>query len=383
MEVLIIQELLVKLIEIMPTYLDIISKKREIETLTDGSQHPFPSDMEDPDVKETDDYGLLIAKAIFYSNPSSGSSMFFNNRKEYQDYVNYALGEQSEDIYKPLLRIKPKESGTTFVGALNWAIKNYATKRVNIAVSKVSERIFDPQVDALDQNAVDQRERVRQKIKFYIDFREQNREIESILKEQLSPKEIDPSLLPNTSDELELWMNTGYKYAEGVVIEKLIMHHMDRNRYPNIKRMNAFDSFVLGVSCLFIGMDDNTLPEIYRCDPGDMIVPLTDREDFSDIGFAGHYMTPTIAEFYKMVGDSKSKDWVKEMVKRHGKTSPLAYYGPQTNTLGSVTDQTRMEIIRFAYKSTNEMVHVSKVDKFGNQRFLEKNYNEYKKAKEG
>ena len=111
----------------MPTYLDIISKKREIETLTDGSQHPFPSDMEDPYVKETDDYGLLIAKAIFYSNPSSGSSMFFNNRKEYQDYVNYALGEQSEDIYKPLLRIKPKESGTTFVGALNWSIKNYAT----------------------------------------------------------------------------------------------------------------------------------------------------------------------------------------------------------------------------------------------------------------
>jgi len=348
-----------------------------------GVKHPFPSDFVSPEVKISNEYGLYLAKAIYYSTMSYGPSLFYNDRQVYREYINYALGEQPEDYYKPLLRIDPKQPNEQWVGALRWAVKNYATKRVNIAVSKMSRREFDPIVDPIDASAVEQKLMIRNRIKTYMDQKQFFDEVGRELNMSFVPGEIDPALLPNTKDELDVWMETDFKFQDASIREKLIKHHMDRNRWQNIKRQIDFDIFVIGAGIAYVGMDSNLLPEVYRVNPADIIVPPTDREDFSDIGFNGHIMRPTIPEFKKMVGSSLPENVVEELVQRYGRVDPGSYYfrrfdRPQEGW----QDQTRMEIMRFCYRTEDQLVRVKKRDKYGNTRLAQKDFNDFKTNRE-
>lgn len=359
------------------------TNNKGIPILEDGTKTPFPSDFVSPKVKESDGYGLQYARAIYYSSISRANALFYNDRRLFEKYVNYAIGEQDENKYKPLLKINPSQSSTSWTGAMNWAVKNYATKRLNIAVSKMSEREYDPVVDALDQNAIDQKNSVKQRIKFYMDYQQDVANIEGMLGKSLAPEEIDPALLPETSDELDLWMETNFKFKEASVLEKGIIHHLDRNRYSNVKRQIAFDLFVLGIGIVYTGMDDNTLPEVYRCNPSEIIVPHSDREDFSDINYAGQIMRLTVAEFYKVVGDSLPKAKVEELVERYGTTNPNSqYYNSYDNRTLDHQDQIRVEVVRYTYKSPNEIVQMTMEDKYGNERTYEKEYDYYRTSKE-
>lgn len=359
------------------------NNKVGIPILEDNTRTPFPSDFVSPKIKDNDDYGLTLARAIYYSSVSRSNALFYNDRRLFEEYVRYAVGEQDENKYKPLLKINPSQSNTSWTGAMNWAVKNYATKRLNIAISKMSEREYDPVVDALDQNAIDQKNSVKQRIKFYMDYRKQLGDIEGMIGKSLSPEEIDPALLPETSDELDLWMETNFKFKESAVLEKGIIHHLDRNRYSNTKRQLAFDIFVLGVGIVYAGMDDNVLPEAYRVNPAEMIVPPSDREDFSDINYGGQILRVTVAEFYKLVGDSLPKAKVEELVEKFGTTNPSSfYYNNYDREDINWQDQVRVEIMRFCYKSPNEIVQVNMKDKHGNDRTYEKEYDYYKSEKE-
>jgi len=354
-----------------------------IQVIEDKTKTPFPSDFVSPEIKVNNAYGLTLARAIYYSSVSRSNALFYNDRRMFEEYVRYAIGEQDENKYKPLLKINPNQSNTSWVGAMNWAIKNYATKRLNIAVSKISEREYDPVVEALDQNAIDQKNSVKQRIKFYMDYKAQIGEIEGMLGKNLAPEEIDPALLPETSDELDLWMETNFKFKESSILEKGIIHHLDRNRYSNVKRQLAFDNFTLGVSIAYAGMDDNILPEAYRVNPAEMIVPPSDREDFTDINYGMQIMRPTVGEFYKMIGDALPKSKVEELVEKYGTTNPSSmYYNRYDREDTNWQDQVRIEIGRFCYKSPNELVQMSMKDKFDNDRTYDKEYEYYRTPKE-
>lgn len=359
-------------------------KKARIPLEANGTNYPFPSENIDPELKKTPEYGLILAKAMFYTISTFGPRLFNNNRSIYNEYIAYAIGEQDENKYKPLLKIDANQSSNTWVGALRWAIKNYATKRVNIAVSKISERQYDPLIDILDKSSIDKKNDTKRRLKFYLDFQDETKEIESITRQHLAPPEVSEKLMPETQEEIDLWMDTNFKFRESVIIEKLVRHHMDRNRYQNIKRKTAFDTFVNGAQIVYAAMDANMLPEIYRIDSSDGVFPSTEMEDFSDIGHGGHVMEPTIPEFYKMVGSSISRAEAEALVKEFSKSSGDARLDTSSNSNTRESDgaQKIMPIFRFCYRSTNEMVHIKRKDEHGNPRLYRRNYEEFKTKKE-
>src|SRR5690606_40077346 len=110
-----------------------------------NTSHPFPSEFLHPKVKaDKKKFGLPVAKAIYYNNVKNGPSLFYNDRELYESYIRYALGDQDVSQYKPLLGINPHKSKGTFLKMVRWQIKNYATKRVNVAVSKIANRKYMP-----------------------------------------------------------------------------------------------------------------------------------------------------------------------------------------------------------------------------------------------
>jgi hypothetical protein len=346
---------------------------------TSEKAHPFPDEMVSPDQKLSYDYGLKAAKAIFHNTINYGPSLFYNNRKEYWELTEYAQGEQSQDKYKPLLKINPKAQGNrTWVGALRWGIKNYATKRINIVTSKVSERKYSPVVDAIDLGSINQKKEYEARLQAFMDNRELSEAVGQLVGENFAPEDIDPRLIPTTTDEKEIWMNTNYKDRHASYMEKLMQHHIERLKYDNMKRLMAFDQFVYGVQSAFIGMDYNVLPEMYHVPPLDVIVPPSKREDFSDIKYAGHVMRPTIDEFKMMVGSEFNRDELTQIIDEQSKTATTGFrYTHSDYHLYAYNDVPRMEVMRFAFKSTDELVNVSKPDTYGNTRLLPKKYHEY------
>ena len=350
----------------------------------DSKYYPYPDDTVSPKEKLEYSYGLRYSMAIFHNTQNYGSPLFFNNRKDYWELIDYSQGAQSEDKYMPLLKINPKDrNNTTWVGALRWAIKNYATKRLNIVLSKVSEREYEPIINAVDQGSLDERDEVRSKMKAYMDNRELAEYVSSLVGQNFTPEEVDPELMPETTDELDLWMNTSYKERTSASLEKLVRHHVKRNKYDNIKRLTAYDTFVFGIECAYAGMDINVLPELYHCNPFDILVPPSKYEDFRDIPFVGHMLRPTISEFRKMIGNEFGEDFIKKIIDDQVKTSTTGYKYTQTDYNSySYNDIPRMELMRFCFKSTDEMVHVARNDNYGNSRLMKKRFEEYRTGKD-
>lgn len=94
-------------------------------------------------------WGLQAAKYIWHNHHSSGSRLFYQpnlghsvenySERDHDWLIDLALGKQDPGIYKPFLGVDPGENEVkrNFIGAMRWHIKNYATKRVNIAKEKV------------------------------------------------------------------------------------------------------------------------------------------------------------------------------------------------------------------------------------------------------
>ena len=123
--------------------------------VNDNSVHSFPSELVSPEKKATKEYGLNLAKAISFNNKKSGNSLFSNNKERYRTWMKYANGMQSEDQYKPLLGVNTSNIKDSMLPSIDWGIKNYATKKINVVVSKMTNREYDPIVSAIDQLAND------------------------------------------------------------------------------------------------------------------------------------------------------------------------------------------------------------------------------------
>ena len=347
-----------------------------------AGKYPFPSEQKSMKEKEQNSYGLALAKAIYFFGTSLGPSVFFKSQSDYKTYKEYGFGEQSEELYKPMLRMKPNQPTEDWVGSLRWGIKNYATKRLNIAVSKTVAREYDPIADPLDKNSIDHKAELRARIEAYMENKKLIDEISTMINRNFLPQEVDPRLVPDTKEDLDIWFANGFKLKQSSVMEQLIAHHFEKIRLKNIRRQLAIDNFLLGGMSAYVGNDSNVLPECFRCRPDNLIVPYSDREDFSDIDFTGYLIYPSVTEFIRMVNNSLSPEVISEIIEKKGITSDMINGSRDSFNQTTMDSTIKIPVMRFVKLSEDQKVFVERVDERGNERFLERNYNEWKTPNE-
>lgn len=342
--------------------------------------YPFPKDNQALDVKESAAFGRAIGKAIWKNNRSYGSSLFYNDRVNYRKYIRYALGRQSIEGYKPFLGLKPDANDKTWMRAINFEIKNYATKRVNIAISKVLSREYDVTVDNIDAISVDSREDFKARLKVYQDYKKWFDNLEKTTGVSHTPDGVDPDTLPANSQELELFMEIDYKTAEEIGMELGIQHHMNRNKYPQMRAQCAFDTFVLGPSCIYCGMDENIMPEMERIDPSELIVPYSKKPDFSDLPYVAALKWFTAAEFRKKAAGYLLDDEIDDVIKNYSrKPEQVLDY---TDDLIRYDDVNKIPCLLYNYRSVDTRVDVEKKDEYGNRNLYPKSIDYYERPKE-
>ena len=200
------------------------------EVTIDIQAAAFPDQFASDSTKDKVEYGLRIGQAIQYEwfRRDGGSCRFYNQWGEFMRLRLYARGEQSVAKYKNELAI----DGDLSYLNLDWTPIPIIPKFVDIVVNGMSDRLFKVKVYAEDAMSAEKRNQFQEMI-----------EKEMISKDMIMQAEQDFGMelfqtpsdeLPESDDELELYMQMKYKPAIEIAEEEAINTLLAENHYNDI-----------------------------------------------------------------------------------------------------------------------------------------------------
>ena len=196
-----------------------------------GQIAQFPTQAVSDSVKRSKEYGLKVAHAIQteWFSRDSGVGRFFQTRDEYHRLRLYARAEQSVRKYKDEMAI----NGDLSYLNLDWKPVSIIPKFVDIVVNGMQDRLFHIKAIAQDPIATGKRTKFVNDIKEDMESEELLSSISTEMGVDVSNS--DPENRPQNEEELELYMQIGYKQGIEIAEEEAIWNVMMRNDYHEIK----------------------------------------------------------------------------------------------------------------------------------------------------
>ena len=184
----------------------------------DISSTGFPSQFVSDAEKATDEFGLQIGQAIQYEwfKKDGRQCRFYSQWGDFHRLRLYARGEQSVGKYKNELAV----DGDLSYLNLDWTPVPILPKFVDIVVNGMSDRLF--KVKAYSQDALSQSK--RSKFQQMIEGQMVARPFLEKIQENtnVNPFTVNPEDLPETDEELALYMQLNYKPAIEIAEETAI-----------------------------------------------------------------------------------------------------------------------------------------------------------------
>ena len=266
-------------------------KEVEININPSGFPSQFVSDAE----KATFEYGLQIGQAIQYE----WFRRDYNNCRFYDQWANfhrlrlYARGEQSIAKYKNELAI----DGDLSYLNLDWTPVPIIPKFVDIVVNGMSDRLF--KVNAYAQDAMSAAH--RSKYQDEIEGQMIAKDILTVISEefQVDTFSMDPDNLPNTDEELSLFMQLNYKPAIEIAEEEAINTMLEDNHYIDTRKRMDYDLTVLGIGITKTQFLPGAGVTIDYVDPANVIYSYTEDPHFKDCFYWGEIKSIPIIELMK------------------------------------------------------------------------------------
>ena len=191
----------------------------------DISSVGFPSQFVSDAEKATEEFGLQIGQAIQYEwfKKDGNQCRYYNQWRDFYRLRLYARGEQPVGKYKNELAV----DGDLSYLNLDWTPVPIIPKFVDIVVNGMNDRLFD--VKAYAQDAMSSAKRSK-----YQDMIEGQMAAKDVLeliqkKTGVDPFSMNPDELPETDEELNLYMQLNYKPAIEIAEEEAINTIFEEN----------------------------------------------------------------------------------------------------------------------------------------------------------
>ena len=313
----------------------------------------FPSQIASDSEKITPEYGLKVAKAIEHEwfKRDSGTNRYYNNQNTFHRRRLYARGEQSIQKYKDELSI----NGDLSYLNLDWKPVPIIPKFVDIVVNGMSDRVFDIKAFSQDSISIDKRTKHMQSILADMEMRDVNDAIMQQLGINLYKN--DPKSLPETTEELDVYMQMSYKQSIEVAAEKAINTILEGNRYDLTRRRLIYDLVTVGMACVKNNYSNAQGITVDYVDPADLIYSYTDSPYFEDIYYIGEVKTVPINELKKQFPDLTNEQL--EEITKQGIQNTDFYHRTMDET--NNIDSNSVQILYFNYKTyMNEVYKIKK-----------------------
>ena len=329
-----------------------------------GNISHFPSQAESDAKKATYEYGLEVARAVEaeWFTKDSGVGRYFQTREEYHRLRLYARGEQSVRKYKDELTV----NGDLSYLNLDWEPVPIIPKFVDIIVNGMQDRLFTIKAFAQDPIATDKRTKFVEEVEEDMNTREIIETIEQNM--GVDVRNVPADELPDTPEELELYMQLEYKQGIEIAIEQAIDNVFKRNKYRELKKQLDYDQTILGIACCkhsFNNTDGITLEYV---DPADLVFSYTEEEDFRDVYYFGEVRRLRLNEVKKQFPHLSNEEL--EMISKKG--SQWNDYNSFRYEQSEDYDSNTVNVLYFNWKTWESDVYKIKETTTGGLKALKK-----------
>jgi hypothetical protein len=331
----------------------------------DITSSAFPSQLATDAEKASEQFGLQVGQAIQYEwfRKDGNNCRYYGQWKEFHRLRLYARGEQSVGKYKNELAI----DGDLSYLNLDWTPVPIIPKFVDIVVNGMSDRLF--KVKAYSQDAMSQSK--RSKYQNMIEGQMVAKPVLETIKQETgyNPFTMDPEKLPESDEELSLYMQLNYKPAIEIAEEEAINTIFDENHYEDIRKRLDYDATVLGISIAKHEFLQGTGVQISYVDPANVVYSYTEDPYFKDCFYWGEIKTLPISELMK-IDQSLTKEDLQQITQYS--QSWYDYFNVAQFYENSVFSRDTCTLMYFNYKTTKKIVYKKKILDNGGSRVIEK-----------
>ena len=336
-------------------------KKVDINISSTG----FPSQFVSDSKKASDEFGLQIGQAIQYEwfKKDGNGCRFYSQWGDFHRLRLYARGEQSVGKYKNELAI----DGDLSYLNLDWTPVPILPKFVDIVVNGMQSREFVPKAFAQDAMSQSKRSKYQQMVEGQMIAKPLLDIIQN--KTGVNPFTVNPDELPNSDEELKLYMQLNYKPAIEIAEEEAISTLFESNRYEEIRKRLDYDMTVLGIACAkheFLMGDGVSIKYV---DPANIVYSYTEDPNFRDCFYWGEIKTVPITELVKIDPSLNNEDL--EEISNYAQ-SWYSYYNDAQAYQNDIFYKDTATLMYFNYKTTKKVVYKRKVKDNGNVSMIEK-----------
>ena len=311
----------------------------------------FPSQIASDQEKMSQEYGLKVGRAIQdeWFKASSGTTRFRNNQSAFHRLRLYARGEQSIQKYKDELSI----NGDLSYLNLDWKPVPIIPKFVDIVVNGISDRGFDIKAYSQDPYGVSKRTEFMESI-----IRDmQTQELGRFAQEKFGVNlfENPPERLPDSQEELDIYMQLSYKQGVEIAEEVAINTILDGNRYDLTKRRVIYDITTIGIGAAKNTFNKAEGIKVEYVDPANLIYSYTESPYFDDIYYVGEIKPVSINELKLQFPELTNAD-LEEIAKQGFQNN--AFFDRTISNYDN-SDSNTVQLLYFNYKTyMNEVYKV-------------------------
>ena len=332
----------------------------------------FPSQAVSDSEKRSKEYGTGVARAIeaeWWRRDSGvggqsygGIGRYRQTRYEFHRLRLYARGEQSTEKYKDEFAI----NGDLSYLNLDWKPVAIIPKFVDILVNGMQDRLFSIKAIAQDPIATEKRTRFVEEIEEDMNSKEFIQELDAELGIDVSNVPADQ--LPDTPEELELFMQIGYKQGIEIAQEQAIDNVFMSNKYDYLKRRIDEDLVVLGIGAARHTFNNTDGIKLDYVDPADLIYSYTEDPNFQDCYYFGEVKKLKVNEVKKQFPELSDKA-ITEMLE---KGSNWADYNATRYDYEDTYDTNTVTLLYFNWRTWENNVYKVKETTSGGSKAIEK-----------
>jgi hypothetical protein len=343
-----------------------------------NAESTFPDPLASHEKKSSDSYGVKYAKAIFseWGSLDSESSLYRRRFREFETSRDYANGTQDTSKYKELLSSLNPNNGDGSLLNIDWSPVPIIPKFLKIVVNKILSSSPYPQVEATDPLSKNEKDLEKNKVRVRIE----NKDFIAQAKALGIEVDTDPDKLPQTEEELEIFLETNIKTDAEIAAQIATQMTLSWNDYDEkVHRRCVEDLVTCGMSVVKRNNDPNYGIVTEYVDPARFIHSFTEDPNLSDIVYAGHIKRMSIAELKRVAGNKFTEEEYEKMaktVRNKYSNNPNRFndsrYDSGLDTYHYGYDEYTIEVLDFEFMSVDSMIFEKKQSRYGNIGFYYK-----------
>jgi len=287
--------------------------------MNDSYYKGFPDPTASAENKETDEYGLDYARAV-WAYYTRNSTRWDDQREQLIINRKYAEGLESTQKYKNRMDLED----SSYLN-LDFTPINRIATLVDNMVGKLMNQTYKIQCNPIDAESLTQYDDYRRQLYANMYLAKIAPEMEEKTGIPLIPM---GQKIPKNQDDAEMHLKLNYKMDASMAMEECVEWIDDQNMFPETRRKILRDLITIKKAALYRYYDHNHNIIHEYVDPVDIITPYSKHDDYRNITYVAVHKQYQIWELAEMNPEFTNEDLYNIAMQQAGSNrNPRWTYG--------------------------------------------------------